>query len=106
MMPYFAFVGPVTVMMGVLNAEHRFVLTAFSPALFNVTLITVLIVLLAWRHEPLFSATVIAGAVGVAGLLQMAVLIQRRPGRPGIATPIKVSFDPQIRVSSARAFPA
>ena len=97
MMPYLAFVGPSIVMMGVLNAEHRFLLTAISPVLFNVTMITVLVVLLAWRHEPLFSATVIAGAVGLAGCLQMLILIRRRPWRDGVATPIRVSFDPQIR---------
>ena len=97
MMPYFAFVGPVTVMMGVLNAEHRFMLTAFSPVLFNTTLIVVLLVLLVWRHDPLFSATVIAGAVGVAGCLQMLILIQRRPfffpkrfRRDGVATPTRM----------------
>ncbi|EKS33195.1 murein biosynthesis integral membrane protein MurJ [Afipia clevelandensis] len=97
MMPYFAFVGPSIVMMGVLNAEHRFMLTAFSPVLFNLTMIVVLVTLLIWRHDPLFSATIIAGAVGVAGCLQMLILIQRRPWRDGIATPIRVSFDPQIR---------
>ncbi len=97
MMPYLAFVGPSIVMIGVLNAEHRYLLTAFSPVLFNITLIVVLVVLLVWRHEPLFSATVIAGAVGVAGCLQMLILVQRRPWRDGIATPIRISFDPQIR---------
>src|SRR3954453_13438847 len=39
MLPYLAFAGPVAVMMGLLNAQHRFVLTAFSPILFNVALI-------------------------------------------------------------------
>ena len=97
MMPYFAFVGPVTVMMGVLNAEHRFVLTAFSPVLFNVTLIAVLAVLLVWRHDTTMSATIIAGAVGIAGCLQMLILFQRRSWRDRVATPIKVSFDSQIR---------
>ena len=97
MMPYFAFVGPSIVMMGVLNAEHRFMLTAFSPVLFNLTMIAVLIVLLIWRHDPLFSATIIAGTVGIAGCLQMLILVQRRPWRDGIATPIRISFDPQIR---------
>jgi putative peptidoglycan lipid II flippase len=67
MLPYFAFVGPVTVMMGVLNAEHRFVLTAFSPVLFNLTMIATLIVLIVWRHDAIFSATVIAAMVGIAG---------------------------------------
>ena len=97
MMPYFAFVGPSIVMIGVLNAEHRFMLTAFSPVLFNLTMIAVLIVLLIWRHDPLFSATVIAGTVGIAGCLQMLILVQRRPWRDGIATPVRISFDPQIR---------
>ena len=60
-------------------------------------MIAVLIVLLIWRHDPLFSATVIAGTVGIAGCLQMLILIQRRPWRDGIATPIRISFDPQIR---------
>ncbi len=97
MMPYLAFVGPSIVMIGVLNAEHRYLLTAFSPVLFNITLIVVLVVLLVWRHEPLFSATAIAGAVGVAGCLQMLILVQRRLWRDGIATPIRISFDSQIR---------
>jgi putative peptidoglycan lipid II flippase len=105
MMPYFAFVGPAIVMMGVLNAEHRFVLTAFSPVLFNLTMIAVLAVLLIWRHDPLFSATVIAGAVGVAGCLQMLVLVQRRPWRDGAATPVRIAFDPQIRAFFRKGIP-
>ena len=46
MLPYLAFAGPVTVMMGLLNARHRFTLTAFSPLLFNIALIVVMIALL------------------------------------------------------------
>lgn len=97
MMPYLAFVGPAIVMMGVLNAEQRFVLTAVSPVLFNLTMIGVIAVLLLGRHDPQFSATVIAGAVGLAGCLQMLILVQRRPWRDGVATPVRISFDPQIR---------
>jgi len=105
MLPYFAFVGPATVMMGVLNAEHRFMLTAFSPVLFNIVMICTVGVLLMWQHDPAWSATAIAGAVGVAGCLQMLILIQRRPSREGLATPVKVSFDPQIRGFFRRATP-
>ena len=47
MLPYLAFAGPVTVMMALLNAQGRFALTAFSPLLFNIALIAVMIVLLA-----------------------------------------------------------
>ncbi len=105
MLPYFAFVGPVTVMMGVLNAEHRFVLTAFSPVLFNLTMIVTLVVLIVWRHDAIFSTTVIAAMVGIAGCLQMLILIQRRPWRAGLATPVRISFDPQIRSFFRKAIP-
>lgn len=105
MLPYFAFVGPATVMMGVLNAEHRFMLTAFSPVLFNIVMICTIGVLLVWQHDPAWSATAIAGAVGVAGCLQMLILIQRRPGREGLASPVKVSFDSQIRGFFRKATP-
>ncbi|AEI01170.1 virulence factor MviN-like protein [Afipia carboxidovorans OM5] len=105
MMPYFAFVGPTTVMMGVLNAERRFLLTAFSPVLFNLMMIAVILTLLVWRHDPQASATIIAGAVGVAGCFQMAVLIQRRPWRAGLATPLRISFSPRIRAFFRKAVP-
>lgn len=105
MLPYFAFVGPATVMMGVLNAGHRFVLTAFSPVLFNIVMICTIGLLLVWQHDPAWSATAMAGAVGVAGCLQMLILVQRRPTRDGIATPVRISFDPQIRAFFRKATP-
>jgi putative peptidoglycan lipid II flippase len=105
MMPYFAFVGPSIVMMGVLNAEQRFALTAVSPVLFNLTMIGVIATLLLGRHDPQFSATVIAGAVGLAGCLQMLILVQRRPWRDGVATPVRISFDPQIRAFLRKGIP-
>ena len=105
MMPYFAFVGPITVMMGVLNAERRFLLTAFSPVLFNIMMIAVILTLLIWQHDAQTSAIIIAGAVGVAGCFQMLVLIQRRPWRDGLAAPIRISFNPQIRVFYRKAVP-
>lgn len=97
MMPYFAFVGPVTVMMGVLNAQHRFALTAFSPVLFNLTLIAVLAALLFWPRDPMTSATIIAGAVGVAGSLQMLMLLFRKAFGDCIASPVRISFDAKTR---------
>lgn len=105
MLPYFAFVGPVTVMMGVLNAEHRFILSAFSPLLFNITLIGVTLALLIWRHDATFASTVMAATVGIAGLLQMLVLIQRRRHREGLACPIRVSFDPEMMSFLHKAVP-
>src|SRR5438552_18901537 len=49
MLPYLAFAGPATVIMALMSAQHRFALTAFSPLLFNIALISVMIALLGWR---------------------------------------------------------
>src|ERR1700730_12405827 len=76
MLPYLAFAGPVTVMMALLNAQHRFVLTAFSPLLFNIALIAMMIALLGWRQDAAFAARVLAASVGIAGLLQLSILIR------------------------------
>src|ERR1700716_401707 len=89
MLPFLAFAGPVTVMMALLNAQHRFVLTAFSPLLFNVALIAVMIALLTWRQDAGFAALVMAATVGIAGLLQLLILVLRRG--TSIATPLRIS---------------
>ncbi|HEV7636380.1 MAG TPA: murein biosynthesis integral membrane protein MurJ [Bradyrhizobium sp.] len=103
MLPYLAFAGPVTVMMALLNAQHRFALTAFSPLLFNVALIAVMVGLLAWRRGPEFCALMIAATVGVAGLLQLSILLMRRGG--GSATPLRISFDAEMRRFFGKAIP-
>jgi putative peptidoglycan lipid II flippase len=104
MLPYLAFAGPVTVMMALLNAQARFALTAFSPLLFNISLIAVMIVLLGWRPDPAFAAMMIAATIGIAGLLQLLVLILRGGGA-SIATPLRVSFDADMRGFFAKAIP-
>ena len=71
MLPYLAFAGPVTVMMALLNAQGRFALTAFSPLLFNIALIAVMIALLGMRLDAIDAALAIAATVGIAGLLQL-----------------------------------
>jgi putative peptidoglycan lipid II flippase len=95
MLPYLAFAGPVAVMMGLLNAQHRFALAAFSPILFNVALIVVMIVLLTLRPDAADAALVMAAAVGFAGLLQLLMLTLRAGKK--LATPLKVSFDAPMR---------
>ncbi len=90
MLPYLAFAGPVTVMMALLNAQGRFALTAFSPLLFNIALIAVMIGLMLWRQDAAFAALAIAATVGIAGLLQLLILVLRRGG--DVATPLRVSF--------------
>jgi putative peptidoglycan lipid II flippase len=103
MLPYLAFAGPVTVMMALLNAQGRFALTAFSPLLFNIALIAVMAALLGWRRDALFAALIMAATVGIAGLLQLLILASRHGA--GTATPLRISFDPQMRGFVAKAIP-
>jgi putative peptidoglycan lipid II flippase len=102
MLPYLAFAGPVAVMMALLNAQHRFALTAFSPLLFNIGLIAVMIVLLGGRWDAAHAALVLAATVGIAGLLQLLILVSRSGG---IASPPRISFDPQMRGFLGKAIP-
>ncbi|MDB5618574.1 murein biosynthesis integral membrane protein MurJ [Tardiphaga sp.] len=104
MLPYLAFAGPVTVMMGLLNAQHRFALTAFSPLLFNIALIAVMSALLLWRQEAATAALLIAFTVGIAGMLQLSMLVLRR-GKENFATPLRVSLDGEMRGFLRKALP-
>jgi putative peptidoglycan lipid II flippase len=103
MLPYLAFAGPVTVMMALLSAQGRFALTAFSPLLFNVALIAVMIALLGWRQDAAFAALALAATVGIAGLLQLLILLLRRGG--SIATPLRISFGADMRGFFGKAIP-
>lgn len=103
MLPYLAFAGPVTVLMGLLNAQGRFALTAFSPLLFNVALIAAAAVLLLWRTNAGPAALVLAATVGLAGLLQLLMLLSRRSAR--LATPLRVTVNKEMRSFLARAVP-
>jgi putative peptidoglycan lipid II flippase len=102
MLPYLAFAGPVAVMMGLLNAQARFALTAFSPVLFNITLIAAMLALLVWRLDASTAALVTATTVGIAGLLQLLILIM--PGG-SLATLPQISFDAEMRGFFRKAIP-
>jgi putative peptidoglycan lipid II flippase len=104
MLPYLAFAGPVTVMMGLLNAQQRFALTAFSPLLFNIALILVMALLLAWRQDPVTAASLIAATVGIAGFLQLLMLASRQSGG-SLATPLRLSWDAEMRGFFRKAVP-
>ncbi|WP_025033188.1 murein biosynthesis integral membrane protein MurJ [Bradyrhizobium sp. DOA9] len=103
MLPYLAFAGPVTVLMGLLNAQGRFALTAFSPLLFNIALIAAIAMLLLWRADAGFAAWTLAATVGIAGLLQLVMLLSQQSAR--LATPLRVSFDEEMRGFFAKAIP-
>jgi len=104
MLPYLAFAGPATVMMALLNAQGRVMLTAFSPLLFNTALISVMILLVLWRPDASHAAMAIAATVGIAGLVQLLILALR-PGGSRIATPLRIAFDRPMRGFLAKAIP-
>ena len=103
MLPYLAFAGPVTVLMAIMNAQGRYALIAFSPLLFNIALISVMAVLLLWRQDAARAALILAAVVGIAGLLQLSILILRRG--ENAASPLRVSFDKEMRGFAAKAVP-
>jgi putative peptidoglycan lipid II flippase len=103
MLPYLAFAGPGTVLLALASAQGRFFVTAFSPLLFNLALIAVMIALMVAREDAGFVALALAATVGVAGLLQLLVLALRRGD--DIATPLRVSFNAEMRGFFARAVP-
>lgn len=104
MLPYLAFAGPVTVMMGLLNAQQRFALTAFSPLLFNIALIAAMTLLLVWRQESSTAAMTIAATVGIAGLLQLLMLVLRKTSG-NLAAPLRLALDSEMRDFLRKALP-
>src|SRR4051812_28479780 len=103
MLPYLAFAGPLAVMMALMNAQHRFALTAFSPLLFNIALIAVIVLLMVWREDTAGAALIIAGTIGAAGLLQLSILLLGTGAV--IARPVRIAFDAQMRGFLGRAIP-
>jgi putative peptidoglycan lipid II flippase len=104
MLPYLAFAGPSTVLLALASAQGRFVLTAFSPLLFNIALIAVMAGLILAQQEAGVVAPVLAATVGFAGLLQLLILVPRRHEQDN-AAPLRISFDGEMRRFLARAVP-
>jgi putative peptidoglycan lipid II flippase len=104
MLPYLAFAGPATVTMALLNAQGRFALTAFAPLLFNSALIAVMMVLIVQRWNASDAALAVAATVGIAGLLQLLILILRSRGNH-FAMPLRVTFDSEMRGFLGKAVP-
>ena len=104
MLPYLAFAGPATVLLALASAQGRFALTAFSPLLFNIALIAVMLGLILARQRASVVAPVLAATIGLAGFLQLLILVLRRRGDDR-AAPLRISFDPEMRSFLARAFP-
>jgi putative peptidoglycan lipid II flippase len=103
MLPYLAFAGPATVLLALASARGQFVLTAFSPLLFNIALIAVMIAFFILPHDADTIALTLAATVGIAGLLQLSILVFRRGDN--VASPLRVNVDPEMRGFLARALP-
>jgi len=107
MLPYLVLAGPLAVMMGVLNANHRFTAAAFATAAFNGTMLAALgLIFLSHQGDSPFSGRILAlgvAAGGVAQIILVGVAIWFGPTR---IRPLSVSFTPQMRRFVALGLPA
>jgi putative peptidoglycan lipid II flippase len=75
MLPYLVLAGPVAVLMGVLNANHRYGTAALAAVTFNIViLIAVAAAFLTHAGDSDMSARVIAFSIACAGLCQLALV--------------------------------
>lgn len=75
MLPYLVLAGPVAVLMGVLNANHRYSTAALAAVTFNVViLIAISGVFLARAGDSDLSARVVSFSIAFAGLCQLALV--------------------------------
>lgn len=98
MLPYLALAGPLAVLMGVLNANHRFATAAFATAAFNATMLAALGVLfLAGGGDSALSGRIVAAGVTAAGIAQVLLVGIAVWMGPDRVTPLSVSFGPEVR---------
>ncbi len=103
MLPYLAFAGPVAVLIGLQNAQQRFAMTAYAPVLFNLALIAAMAGLILLGSDAMTSALALSATVGLAGFLQLLMLVQARGSEA--ARPIRVTLDAPMRQFFGRAAP-
>lgn len=101
MLPYLAFAGPVAVLIALANAQHRVALSSAAPVVFNAALIAVMAVLLLNATDAPRAAWIVAASVGIAGLLQLAMLAGANRG----ASPIRFGLNDDMRALLRRAVP-
>jgi putative peptidoglycan lipid II flippase len=107
MLPYLVFAGPFAVLMGVLNANHRFAAAAFATAAFNGTMLAALALIYFWHSgdSPL-SGRVLALGVAAGGFAQIILVAAAIWFGPQRVTPFSVTLAPQMRRFLALALPA
>jgi putative peptidoglycan lipid II flippase len=91
MLPYLVLAGPVAVLMGVLNANHRYSTAALAAVTFNVViLIAIAAALLAHTGDSDTSARMISASIAFAGLCQLVLVGCAVWAGPEKATPIGI----------------
>jgi putative peptidoglycan lipid II flippase len=70
--PYLLLISLVSLFSGILNSIARFTAAAFAPALLNLAMLTALILV---RNGGAITATAVASAVTIGGVLQLALLL-------------------------------
>ncbi len=106
MLPYLLLAGPLAVLMGVLNANHRFATAAFATAAFNATMLAALLaIFLLDTGDSAASGRILAIGVAAAGISQFVLVgIAVWTGAQRV-TPLRISFGPQMRRFLALAIP-
>ena len=70
--PYLLLISLVSLFSGILNSIARFTAAAFAPALLNLAMLAALLI---FRQGGVITATAVAAAVTIGGVLQLALLI-------------------------------
>ena len=89
MLPYLVLAGPVAVLMGVLNANHRFQTAALAAVIFNVVILVALSgIFLTHAGDSDLSARIVGLSIACAGLCQLALVACAVWIGPEKATPL------------------
>lgn len=106
MIPYLAIAGPLAVLMGVLNANHRFAFAALATAAFNATMLAALfLIFMLQAGDSEVSGRVLAVSVAFAGVAQVVLVGIGVWIGPERVTPLSVSFGAPMRRFLALAIP-
>jgi putative peptidoglycan lipid II flippase len=106
MLPYLVLAGPVAVLMGVLNANHRFQTAALAAVIFNVVILTALGgIFFAHAGDSDLSARIVAISIACAGLCQLALVACAVWIGPEKSTPLGLLPFGEARRFAALAIP-
>lgn len=106
MLPYLVLAGPVAVLMGVLNANHRYSTAALAAVIFNVVILVAIAgIFLSRSGESDTAARVVAFSIACAGLCQLALVACAVWIGPEKATPLGLLPRREARRFAALAIP-